>query len=358
VTYDVVPYESHHRDQVLDLQAIHWGADRERNDQLFTWKYEQNPWLRTPKLYLVFHSGELIAMRGFWGSRWEAGSPAMAADILGAGDLVIAPGHRDRGVFTLLMRHVVEDPSNANVPFLFNLSASAPTRLGALSMGWRDIGPVRQVRWERPKERQKLFGAKETTDATRNDPFREIDAIIERGKTPRASVQVSSEPLPDEMAALVRQSGHDGRIRHVRDEAYFQWRFRHPRPRFRFLFHRSPAAIDGYLVLQHKGGDSHVKIVDSEGSGGALKGLLETALHDCGLWRIVCWRASIAGVPDADLARQGFVEVPVKSIAEPFPTVIVLPNTSTPTEGSWQLGGRDVRDASNWDLRQAYGDGS
>ena len=361
MTYEVLRYEPRFRDAVLDLQVLLWGPELELNDRYFEWKYETNPWQRTPKLYLVLQDGTLIGMRGFFGSRWEAGSPTDTFDIPCAGDLVIKPEHRDRGVITQLMRRVVEDESNAPSPFFFNLSAGAPTRLAGLSLGWRDIGPVRQLRWERPKGLlDRVMKDKSKANVTGKGPFHEIDDHLQRGTKLSASIELSATPRPPEMSALVRQRGHDGRIRHVRDEAFFGWRFRHPRADFRFFFHQSGTAIDAYLVLQARrtGDNDQVKIVDSAGDAKALVPLLDLALTEFGLRRVACWRASLADIPEAELVRCGFTDVPVRSMAESFPTVMMLPNQTAPSEMSWQLAGRDVREPGNWDLRQAYGDGS
>ena len=358
MTYHVRRYDTADRDAVLDLQSLHWGPERSLNDQLFAWKYERNPWQRTPRLYLVFHGEELIAMRGFYGSRWEAGSPPETFDIPCAGDLVIRPEHRDRGVFTHLMRFVMDDESTADAPFFFNLSAGAPTRLGGLTLGWRDIGPIPRVRWERPTSVLDRFALKEPADM---DSFSGIDARLRANATTiRGSVELSAEVRPVEMATLVRQRSHDGRIRHVRDEAFFAWRFQQPGIRYRFLYHTAGSTINAYLVLLARGRDDNgqVKVVDSEGDRAPLFRLLDTALRDCGFRRVVCWRDSLAGITTSELDRQGFREVPVKSMAESFPTVMLLPNKHRSSAMDWKLGGRDGRDARNWDLRQSYSDGA
>jgi hypothetical protein len=41
------------------------------------------------------------------------------------------------------------------------------------------------------------------------------------------------------MADLVRRLGHDGRLRHVRDERYLAWRYRNPLYEYRFLVRES-----------------------------------------------------------------------------------------------------------------------
>ena len=67
------------------------------------------------------------------------------------------------------------------------------------------------------------------------------------------------------MAELAERIGYDGRIRHVRDEQYFSWRFQNPLSEYRFLFWDN-GRLDGYLVLYRKvyppGNDELAYIVD------------------------------------------------------------------------------------------------
>lgn len=348
-SYECVRYEPGHRDLVLDLQSHHWGPERDLNDRLFAWKYEQNPWRRDPLVYLVFHGSQLVAMRGFYGSRWEAGAPREEFEIPSAADLVILESHRDRGIYTQLMQRALADIAREPSPFLFNLSAGPAARLGAITMGWREIGPIPVVRWSSPRR---------SGTGTPSDPFATIDGLLSRGgQDVRESVWLAAHAQAEAMASLVRHRPYDGRIRHVRDTAYFAWCFRHPRRRFRFLFHRGQGDIDGYLVLAvslHH--DSPVKIVDCEGSPEVVTALLSAAVQDCGLQRVVAWRPTIAQASAADLNRLGFVELPVKSVAEPYTTVLMMPN-ARPATAPWTLAGRDVVDPRHWDLRQAFGDG-
>ncbi len=358
--YEVVPYEARHRESVLDLQSLHWGPDRDLNDQLFAWKYEQNPWVTEPRVYLVLHDGEPVGTRGLYGSRWEVGTPTQMVDIPCAGDLVIAPAYRDRGVFTLLMRFTLAAIAGDPAPFVFNLSAGAAARLGALSMGWRDLGPLSRLKWERPRSMWDRLG-RSTNASGSVDPFASIDQLLVDGNaTLGQRVVLSRVPSPAGMADLVRRRRHDGRIRHVRDEAWFAWRFRQPTARFRFLFLQSrDGAIDGYLVLhcKPKGAAGPVQIVDCEGDEASAGVLLEAVVRKCGLDRIVAWRATLEPVGEAAIRRAGFTDIEVRSVAEAYPTVLVLPNAHSPVLTPWRLAGRDVLAPANWDLRQAFSDG-
>jgi hypothetical protein len=348
--YEVVRYGGDRdRDAVLDLQAMHWGPDRALNERHFAWKYEQNPWLATPHVYFVYRQGGPVGMRGFFGSRWEVGSPPEAMIIPCAADLVIAPECRDRGVYTQLMRYALADLVHRHkAPYLFNLSSGPATRLGARSMGWGEIGPLEQVLWERPRDGD-------------GDPLAWVDTLLAAGDTEVSpGIVLSAEPRPREMAQVVRRSGYDGRLRHVRDETFFTWRYRQPTARFRFLYlSREGEEIGGYLVLRAKmpGTPGPILIIDCESDEAGAAALLSAALRRCRLSQVVAWRSSIAAVRSDALARLGMTTIEVRSVADSYAAVLVLPNAAPLVPKPWMAGNRDILDPLSWDLRQAYSDG-
>ena len=74
-TYAVERYRPEHKARVVELQSALWGSDTALNTAYFEWKYEQNPYLDAPLVYLLRAGDEIIGMRGFFGGCWEAGSP-------------------------------------------------------------------------------------------------------------------------------------------------------------------------------------------------------------------------------------------------------------------------------------------
>jgi GNAT superfamily N-acetyltransferase len=363
-SYELVRYDQTLRDAVLDLQQHHWGADRAANARYLDWKYFESPYADASRIYLALHEGKAVAMRGFFGSRWEVGTPTSVFDMLCAGDLVIDPAHRGHGLFTALMEYVVSDVRGA-CPYFFNLSAGSATRLGALTMGWRDIGPIPKLvgttRVGLPSMLRRAgsllthrFSGKSVS------AFDRIDRLIRGGRAIVGNgIVLSKKPQPEEMARLVRDAGHDGRIRHRRDAAYFEWRFRQPRGTYRFLY-KMNASFESYLVLQIKTGTIGwpVSIVDCEArTSGSISELLTAALDMGDLGRVHVWSSAMASEDIETLRRFGFLERKIKSFTDSFSTVLVRPATPELPERPWLLGGRDVLDARNWDLRQLYSDG-
>ncbi len=86
-TYEIVSYHSAHKGQVAELQSHLWTRDASLAARYFEWKYEENPYLKKPLIYLAFQGSELVGMRGFYGAQWELGRPREVCSVLVADDL-------------------------------------------------------------------------------------------------------------------------------------------------------------------------------------------------------------------------------------------------------------------------------
>ena len=350
--YQIVRYEPGLRESVLQLQTLLWGDDRATNAAYLEWKYFASPYKDTARIYLALYEGKAVGMRGFFGCRWEAGTPTHAFSAPCAGDLVVVPEHRGRGVFTSLMEHALTDLAGEGAAYVFNLSSGTATRLGSLALGWRGLGPLATLgRDSRPR----------IWSFARRSSFAGFDRTLRQSKGQiKTGVVASLAPDAGAMAQLVSRLGHDGRIRHVRDESYFHWRFRNPRAQYRFLY-RMNDGVDGYLVLQTRVGARGwpATIVDFESAttAGASE-LLTAAVEATRSAPLSVWSCALPEASRQTLLQLGLVEHQVKSIAESFPTVLLRPTVNEVPALPWRVYGRDLLNATDWDLRQLYSDGA
>ena len=345
--YRVVRYEPRLRTAVCRLQQLHWTPDLEVNSAYFGWKYERNPYLSEPHVYLAMRDDEVVGMRGVYGARWEVGVPARTFDAPCAADLVVSPEHRGRGVFTRIMEYALADLGREDVEWLFNLSASAATRLGSLGMHWSAAGPI-----ERMVRRA----------TAREAPRRALGRLLRGARRlggVRGGVVLSDMARPAAMAELLERAGRDGRIRHVRDTEYFAWRFQNPLSTYRFVF-LGLRRLAAYLVLRsprHGGHGRSTWIADWAGeSTGARLRVLAAALELRG--RFELWSGALGEADRDELRRAGFTERPITSFAEYYPCVLVRPVAPDPPPPPWRLDGVDLLDTASWDVRLLDSDGT
>jgi len=369
VTYEIVRYEPAFRDQVAELQRHLWGNDATTNAAYLDWKYHQNPYLGDPLIYLAVQAGRVVAMRGMYGALWEIGTPAEHVVVPCADDFVIAPEHRNRGLVAQIMKATIDRVAAKGYRYAFSLSAGPVTMMASLTAGWRSVGPMRAVErtgmglfaracvrlrtlpllWRYADPLTRLHRLKR--------PFADLDREARRaGGSLPAPVQVEPMPRVDAMADLVRRLGHDGRIRHVRDERYLAWRYRNPLYEYRFLF-RGADRLEGYLVLRADPKDPSrgVSVADLEATTPILREeLLRTAVKWGNFPQLTLWAATVPVDTLAAVSGAGFVPVGAGSGTRFSLTILVCDACRASPAPDMMLGGRRLVDPAAWDMRMVY----
>lgn len=368
--YEIVRYGVIHKRQVASLQTHLWSRDVDRAIRYLEWKYEQNPYLPEPLIYLAFSSGELVGMRGFYGASWEAGSPRASVLVPVADDLVVAPEHRNRGLVTLIMRAAFEDLASRGYQYVLNLSGTPVTVIGSLAMGWKGTGPLEPIMLHQGAERVRevlrhtrvlwRFAESPLLRSASASQFQRLDRMAQRRLA--RSVSIEREPRLDAMSELVERLGHDGRIRHRRDREYFAWRLRNPLVSYRFVYCGGDR-LEGYLVLcgaHALAGDApRVKLVDLEASDPAVRAELLRAAIDLGRFpELFVWGAALPADARSLLAARGFNPVGLDRRAHGTPRLLVKRVAQQPPERPWVLGDRTLTELTDWDLRMLYAMGS
>lgn len=376
MTYEIVKYSPDLRHDLARLQRLLWSSDEASNLRYLDWKYRQNPYVQPPLIYVVRDGGRVVGMRGFMGSRWHAGRESLTIPI--ACDLAIEPTHRDRGVLSLLMGAALEDLAEQGYPYVINLSAQRITLVASLAAGWRSVGspgvlsrsagPVGAARSLLPKVdprhqiNQKLAKLGRLLGApSLRRPFARLDRAARRRPLPRISLKRA--PRPGEMARLAERSLERRSIRHVRDEAFFAWRFRNPRAAYRFLFWED-GSLRGYVVLAAELAYAadyfypKVRVVDCEATDVEIEvELLDAAMTWGRFGLITTWAAGLSTHAVAQLEQRGFRPDSARpSFRDPGTSLLVRPTRSSTADADWVLGGASLLDLDNWDLRPACSD--
>ena len=345
--YTFTVYRPELHAQVLDLQTHLWHPDRAVNAAYFEWKYERNPYLSEPLIHLACRDGEVVAMRGFFGGRWEAGRPRRVVDVPCAGDLVVAPAHRRRGLVPRLMTFAHADLAARGHVLAFNLSAGRATFLASLRTGWRTTPSLELLH-------HRIEPAPETVRVDPpGDPFAALDAAADASS---GALEVAVTARPRAMAALVARRPRDGRVRHVRDERYFAWRFGNPLSRYRFLYWHG-RRLEGYLVLRASVRDGRISLVDWEAdSVRARAALLEAALEWGRFPLVRAWGATLDAPGRELLDRHGFHPAASLGQARAHTRTVLVRSFGARRPGAWTLAGRRLLHLASWDLRLLYSD--
>jgi hypothetical protein len=161
------------------------------------------------------------------------------------------------------------------------------------------------------------------------------------------------------MARLVKRLGNDGRIRHVRDETYFAWRFKSPLSRYRFLFWED-GGLNGYLVLQDYVSEymprTRVNIVDWEAMNATIcTELLRAAISWCDFPVMEVWSATMDSDKKILLRESGFKPMDLgKGMRDHQFCLLVRPVQKVIKESNWSIANVQLLDMANWDVRMIF----
>lgn len=371
MTYEIVRYDRAFRDQVAELQRHLWSDDATVNAAYLDWKYHQNPYLDEPLICLAVHAGRVVGMRGVVGARWEIGTPTEHVVVPCADDLVVVPEHRNRGVVSQIMNATVDRIAAEGYRYAFSLSAGPVTVMASLASGWQGAGSMRDEQRKGRKWWLARASARLRTlpllwryadplsrlQYRLKRPFAELDREARRARG-RFDAVMRVEPAPpvELMADLVRRLGHDGRIRHVRDERYLAWRYQNPLHEYRFLFPEADRP-EGYLVLRadRRNPARGVNVVDWEATTPALREQLLRAAVEWGNFpEMTIWTATVPLDALEAVSRAGFVPMSAGSRTRSSHTILVR-HTGRPKPASdLVLGGQRLLDPAAWDMRMVY----
>ena len=364
--YEIVPYAPEFDAQIAQLQTHLWSGSTARNAAYLRWKYAENPFFDETLIHLALSDGGVVAMRGMFGGLWQVDATATCWRVPCADDLVVQPEHRNSGVAGRVARACVAAAAARGFPFAVSLNASPATFVSSLAAGWRAAGSYESV-WRYAACSPRL---ERLRSRMRHTPWRHVHTLLNRlrpnglfavldraGRQMSGPLSLGREPRPQEMADLVAHLPWDGRIRHVRDAAYFAWRFRNPLHDYRFLFWDDDG-LHGYLVLQRylsdRADQGCINIADWEASDEHVRAALLDAALRCGRFhRVQAWTASVPEPVRTVLRDQGF-RTPEPSMTTRHSGLLVHRLSDASARECWPLGSRNLLNIADWDLRMLY----
>jgi GNAT superfamily N-acetyltransferase len=357
--------------QIVDLRSRAFGRPRALTAAYLEWKYEQNPYLDDPILHLALADGRVVGMRGTYGSQWQFGS-AGSWVIPAAGDFAVDRDHRGRWVAQQLAAFAQEDLTARGYDYIFSTSANLTSRLLRIRSGWRQaaayqtfrrgdfpqsITPRRQGTRRRPilltrvvrRVRNKLRNWNTHVPV----PFERFDEWAAHVDCPFVATAI---PRLSQMCELVSRCSDPSRIRHVRDERFYEWRLRDPRCHYRFIFYEQIAGPGGFFILQQYARGPVVTIVDWATSTPEVWTKLLHAAVGSNIERLQIASTTFSQAQEQSLLLSGFeLLVELDTRTHPAPGILI-DALSNPDKKNWTLGGQRLLDPDRWDMRMIYSD--
>jgi hypothetical protein len=365
MSYQFTRYQSRYREEVVQLQtAAAWIPDLALSAAYLAWKYDQNPYLNEPHIYLAVQNKRVVGMRGLCGAQWKIGQTGQNLVLPCAGDTIIAPEHRSQGLLRQLLRFQHADLALAAFPYILSFSAGAPVSYCSLSEGWRIVGAYGTL--VRTSPIRKLFRLDSTKNFARSwqrhpviNKLWRVATQLRRPALGRAEILTSSDPRVEEMAWLVARTESSDKIRQHKDPRYYAWRFRSPLSRYRFLYWQR-TTLEGFLVLQRSSESTlgPVRVVDwAAATPEVLIDLLQAAVREVGLSSLEIWSATLPETLVAALGEQSFMPAQNRMPHRGYRQSLLArcPNAAL-LDCEWNLVGRDITNLENWELSMLCSD--
>jgi hypothetical protein len=358
MSYHFTRYQPKYREEIIQLQTALWSPDLALNSAYLAWKYDQNPYLNEPLIYLALQNERVVGMRGLYGAQWEIAQTGQTVILPCTGDTIIAREHRNRGLLRQLLQFQHADRALTAFPYMLSFSAGAPVYFCLLSEGWRVIGAYGTL--VRPTPIGKLLKSERLKSWARHPAINtlwRVAAHLRHTSLWRAHIQGSLELRAEDMASLVARTCRPDKIRQHKDSRYYAWRFRSPLRWYKF-FYWQKTTLEGFLVLRRNSRFTAgpVQLVDwAATTPEVLTELLQAALQDVGLGSLEIWSATLPEAMVATLGELGFT--PAESPASVYrPALLGRCLNAALLDRKWSLAGWDIGDLENWDLRMVYSD--
>ncbi|MDH3978025.1 MAG: GNAT family N-acetyltransferase [Gammaproteobacteria bacterium] len=365
--YEIIRYSPEYDDQIAELQTGLWSQDKALNRRYLDWLYKDNPYAKgTPHIYLAIQGDQVVGMRGFWASKWEASGQTLC--VLVADDLIIDPEHRNRGLHQKLMQTAFLTLKNTDYQYALNLSASPLNIMASLTMGWKSAGLLELA--GRPSVDSIFPGIRAALQQTpglwrfsnsslffskaERQPFLGID---QHANNPlihgNRKISATKNPDMDAMCGLIESLPCNNRIRHVKNEQYLNWRYNNPRADYRYIYSRTKS-LDGYLAISYLTGNTadggRTGIVDFEARDDAtLAALISYAAKYFN--KLVLWTGTLDKNQLSCFKENGFLPIDPAKRERGCPALLIRALQSDPDHGFTNL---SLDDLNSWDLRMIY----
>lgn len=245
-------------DAIAALEAELVATGQRQSRRYLRWKYWDNPFISSPLFFVVRNGDDIVGMRGMYGTCWDLGPGREETVLPHADDLIIHDDHRNRGLFLLLHRAMVEAARQRGFDALISLSGLPATQELSLACGYQALGGLHEIQQPITSDlplrrrvegrllsalrRRGYFAPSFAREFTVNGFCRRIAS-----SNRHTNVDVASKPDHAAMSALARSVAGD-QVGAVRSEAFLRWRFANPDHIYRFVYWRD-SALRGYLVL-------------------------------------------------------------------------------------------------------------
>ncbi len=300
--YKIEPYRPRMMQEVAKLMLPLYGN---RLEPYVKWKYHDNPHTDKPLSIVALHNKKIVGFRGYLLTPWATGHDLLA--VMCAGDTVVDVKHRLRGLSVKMGQAAFEEYRSHDL--FINFSAGNNAVPGYLRLGFHPL--VQKVLYHCPSEAPHF-----------DEPF---DNIYESTSLQAKRIETST----------------DHRISVVRDKSYFEWRFKSPRQRYHFYYHKVGNTITDYVALSVRNTLSGQVVDFTDNDPEKLKEIIRYIIA--------------TGRYESLVINKETTDLPLKELGFTYSKGRHT-NPILVKADDWIVKNLDIRDINNWNLSATYTD--
>ena len=218
--------------------GLNWSElSKNKRKELFEWKYDKNPYLDEPLIYLAFQGDKIVGHRAFVVQNFKLkedyliGTPA---------DALVHPDHRRKGIFSKLTDFAIKDiEERDHIDLLISLSSTKKSAKGNIKAGFTPVG-----------KREKLYNFS-IKKIFKNRYKKEIDFNqIISSKMNGKTIEISQKLKIDDIVELMKISTNYKKFRNLRDRQFYRWRFEEYPKDLIYLYIWDQNDLEAYLSME------------------------------------------------------------------------------------------------------------
>jgi hypothetical protein len=350
--YKISIYHPNFLHQVVDLLHYLWGDDFDANLHYFRWKYEDNPYAKSPLGIVALKHQRIVGFRGYFATKWKIPRKYREILVLCPGDTCVHPDHR-RNNLSVAMGNFAMKEYASEYKIFFNLSASGKSTPGYLKMGFIPLKTKTLL------SRCNLLGmTKFLLIRKKRSNFNEKKIML--GNFDR--IIVSDHPRSKEMAEIVfKRRYHKDKITLLQDKVFFHWRFQNKRKKYIFYYYKDNNSINSYIVMRLSPNNRRGYICDyASDDNKFLEEIIKFIIRMKHLDVISIYRYSLTDnflriLNRLRFQKNSFIRLIEKRLTGEWP-LLIRPVKNDFSDSDLHIAGLDIRKIENWEIKEICSD--
>lgn len=341
ISITIESYTPIQKDNLIQFLHYKWRSlSYEERKSIFEWRYENNPYLETPFIYLAIDgNGNIVGFRSFVIQKFKINRNHEL--VCCPADVVVHPNYRGKGLFRRLNEYALNELEKSDIKVILSLSSNKLSSPGNKKLGWRNAGI-------------KLY-------YYYLSPLVYIGKMLDKNKTKSNTVIPFSDDIKLEITnnlyfeELVKYNENKdyNRITNIRDKQYYEWIYRKPKMNAVFVYCRKGYLLLGYLIYEIRNRNQAYILEYGYNKLDVFKKMIRYSVKHLKIPILRLYAYSMNDDEKNSARKSGFILESMfvnNLLKKKKMPVLVRPTKYKYEESDFYIHGFDIRDENNWKL--------